>query len=223
MLRWHEIPAGQELEELVGLLGGLEPPHRRRRLSKGRDLPPPLLPLTFAACVRTKATTNSRLSREPGGGFFWKEKKNCFASEARHQSTPTSGSPNPSSLVDCFDCATAACQTAHWCTLQSEACLFEGCKCRFAMRSSTCMRTVVALAHQVDHRNPANHARFPACPLTRQLWDFLLEYDGRCKRGARRFGLSSSESAISFVKEFQKSGCSNYCLCDLACWCCLAG
>ena len=48
-------------------------------------------------------------------------------------------------------------------------------------------------------------------------------YDGGCKRGARRFGLSSSESAISFVKEIQKSGCSNYCLCDLACWCCLAG
>jgi len=85
------------------------------------------------------------------------------------------------------------------------------------------LRTVVALAHQVDHRNPANHARFPACPLTKQLWDFLLEYDGGCKRGARRFGLSSSGSEISFAKESQKSGCSNYCLCDLACWCCLAG
>ena len=77
MLRWHEIPAGQELEEPVGLLCGLEPPHHRRRLSKGRDLPPPLLPLTFAACVPTKATTNSRLSRELEAGFFGcrKEKK----------------------------------------------------------------------------------------------------------------------------------------------------
>ena len=107
MLRWHEIPAGQELEEPVGLLGGLEPPHRRRRLSKGRDLPPPLLPLTFAACVPTKATTNSRLSRELEAGSFLGVGKRKNLSR-RHQSTPTSGSPKPSSLVDCLDCATVA-------------------------------------------------------------------------------------------------------------------
>ena len=71
MLRWHEIPAGQELEEPVGLLGGLEPPHRRRRLSKGRDLPPPLLPLTFAACVPTKATTIQFPPLAGTGGVFF--------------------------------------------------------------------------------------------------------------------------------------------------------
>lgn len=78
MLRWHEIPAGQELEEPVGLLGGLEPPHRRRRLSKGRDLPPPLLPLTFAACEPNKGHDQFPPLAGTGGGFFWtseREKK----------------------------------------------------------------------------------------------------------------------------------------------------
>ena len=209
----------------LGCLGGLEPPHRRRRLSKGRDLPPPLLPLTCAACVPTKATTNSRLSRELEGGFFGCRKEKKFASP-RKRGTSLLLRVEVQTRQAWSIVSTARRQRVRQhigAPLQSEACLFEGCKSRFAMRGSTCMRTVVALAHQVDRRNPANHARFPACPLTRQLWDFLLEYDGGCKRGARRFGLSSSESAISFVKEFQKSGCSNYCLCDLTCWCCLAG
>ncbi len=46
-----------------------EPPLRRRRLSKGRA-PPPLLPPGFAACVPSKATTTSRLSRELKAGVF---------------------------------------------------------------------------------------------------------------------------------------------------------
>ena len=73
MLIWREIPAGQELEEPVGLLGGLEPPHRRRRLSKGRDLPPPLLPPTFAACVPIKATPLA-VSPAPVYSYEWRSK-----------------------------------------------------------------------------------------------------------------------------------------------------
>ena len=62
-----------------------------------------------------------------------------------------------------------------------------------------CMRTVVALAHQIDHRNPANHERFPACPLSKQLWGFLLEYDGgKTKRQTQNMqnGNSLMSSAV---------------------------
>lgn len=71
MLRWHEIPAGQELEEPVGLLGGLEPPHRRRRLSKGRHL------------CGTRANKGDQFPplAGTGGGFFWmSEREKKFAS-----------------------------------------------------------------------------------------------------------------------------------------------
>ena len=37
--------------------------------------------------------------------------------------------------------------------------------------------------------------------VPRQLWGFLLEYDGGCKRGVQPFGLTNSETAISLVKQ----------------------
>ena len=49
----------------------------------------------------------------------------------------------------------------------------------------------------------------------------LLEYGGGCQKGAKHFGLMKYVDAVAFCVQMRKH-MANYCLCDLACWLCLA-
>ena len=83
------------------------------------------------------------------------------------------------------------------------------------------MRTLVAIAHQIDTRCPDREVRWKPCPFSKELWEFLMEYDGGSKGGALHFHLRRYKSALAFVTHMQKAS-PGYCLCDLGCWLCLA-
>ena len=75
--------------------------------------------------------------------------------------------------------------------------------------------------HCISHSSSKRVASWPSCKFSEDLWLLLLEYDGGCKKGARHFGLIKYADAVAFCIQMRKH-IVNYCLCDLACWLCLA-
>jgi len=84
------------------------------------------------------------------------------------------------------------------------------------------MNVFRALRHAFDISAPQRGVRFPACESSSMLWnDILLQYDGGAKRCAALVGLADWRQAAALVKRMQKV-VPQYCMCDLACWLCLA-
>ena len=75
--------------------------------------------------------------------------------------------------------------------------------------------------HCIAHSRSQRAASWPACEESEDSWLMLLHYDGGCKVGAQPFGLTNFADAFAFCVQMRKS-IANYCLCDLACWLCLA-
>jgi hypothetical protein len=84
-------------------------------------------------------------------------------------------------------------------------------------KMSMCRVGLHCISHSSSKRGPS----WAPCEFSEGLWDMLLEYDGGCKKGARRFGLMKYADAVEFCVQM-RNRIVNYCLCDLACWLCLA-
>jgi hypothetical protein len=84
------------------------------------------------------------------------------------------------------------------------------------------MQTFRVCKHAFCTRHP-RRAKRSACPDSKYLWnDVLLKYaGGGANRKSIKHGLRSWKAASRFCKLMRKVK-SNFCMCDLACWICLA-
>ena len=73
------------------------------------------------------------------------------------------------------------------------------------------MRSIVALQHCIDLKNPQGTTRFRSCPLKASLWKFHLEFGGIANK-AKEHSLLDAEAAIAFTRCMQCLWPS-YCLC----------
>lgn len=75
--------------------------------------------------------------------------------------------------------------------------------------------------HCIKHSVSNKHSRWPRCPDSVSAWERFLEYEGGAKSGAEMVGLIQYDRAVAFCTGMRRQ-LPNYCLCDLACWLCLA-
>ena len=74
--------------------------------------------------------------------------------------------------------------------------------------------------HCIRKSNYQGGLAWPPCEYSEDLWTMLLGAGGS-QAGACQFGLTGFADAISFCEDMRKR-LPTYCLCDLACWLCLA-